>query len=252
MGESTPARPVVKLVAWLKRYPFGAAGALILAVFLLFAVAAPWLAPYEPLAPNFAHALVGPSRGHWLGTDNLGRDQLSRIVFGSRPALEVGVISTVMSLLIGASLGMVAGYRADRTFDQVIMRVMYAIQAFPAIVLALAITAALGLGLSSAIIAITIVNIPFFTRLTRGQVLAAREEVYVEAARASGASESVIMVRHLLPNVASPLLVQASLTVGYAIILEATLSFLGVGVQPPAPSWGAMLKIGYPYLGVAP
>lgn len=246
------ARPIARIASWLRRYPLGAAGAGILTFFIVFAMAAPFVAPYDPIATNFSQALVRPSGAHWLGTDNLGRDQLSRIMFGARPALKVGLISTLLSLIVGASVGLLAGYRGGQSLDHLVMRVMDALQAFPAIVLALAVTAALGLGLSSAIAAITVVNVPFFTRLARGQVLAAREEMYIEAVRASGARESRIMARHLLPNIASPLLVQAYLTVGYAIILEATLSFLGVGVQPPEPSWGGMLKAGYPFLTVAP
>jgi ABC-type dipeptide/oligopeptide/nickel transport system permease subunit len=211
----------------------------------------PSFAPYDPLQIRPADALAGPSPLYWLGTDTLGRDELSRVIYGARPSLGVGFASVMLSVLVGAPLGLVAGYRVGLA-DQVIMRALDALQAFPGVVLALAIAAALGPGVQNAVLAVALVYVPVFARLIRGQALAARALPYMETARASGADGTRIVLRHLLPNIAPPLLIQVYLTVAYAILLEATLSFLGVGVQPPAPSWGSMLRDGYAYLSLAP
>jgi peptide/nickel transport system permease protein len=192
-----------------------------------------------------------PDREHLLGSDELGRDILSRLVYGARVSLAVGVLSVGISLLIGVSLGLVAGYRGG-WLDEVIMRLMDGLLAFPALVLALAITAALGPSLGNAMIAIGIVGIPGFARLVRGQVLSIRALEFVEAARAAGLSDRRIILRHVAPNVLAPIIVHASLRIAFAVLTEASLSFLGLGAQPPTPSWGSMLNAGREYLEMAP
>ena len=192
-----------------------------------------------------------PSTAHPLGTDDLGRDILSRIIYGGRVSLEVALISVSISLGIGLIIGLITGYWKG-WIDNLLMRFMDAILAFPSLVLALAIAAVLGAKLINAIIAIGIVYIPQFARLIRGQVLSVSNLEYVQSARALGASSRRIIFFHILPNITTPLIVQITLSVGYAILAEASLSFLGVGVQPPQPAWGTMLRMGYPYLEAAP
>jgi peptide/nickel transport system permease protein len=227
-------------------------GLAVIVVLILAALLAPVIAPYNPDRPDFGAALEGPSSAHWFGADNLGRDIFTRVVYGSRVSLQVGIIAVGISLVIGTTLGLIAGYSGVGLIDTIIMRCMDALLAFPTLVLALAITAALGPGLRNAMIAIGIVGMPIFARLTRGQVLSVREREFVEAARTIGAGHMRIMVQHVLPNVTAPLIVQASLSVAVAILSEATLSFLGLGVQPPEPSWGSMVSRGKDYLDLAP
>jgi ABC-type dipeptide/oligopeptide/nickel transport system permease subunit len=228
--------------------PLGVGIVLLIA---LIAVAAPLIAPYDPITTNPLAVLEAPSLAHPMGTDNIGRDTLSRIIFGSRVSLQVGAIAVGIALVAGITIGLVAGYAGGWT-DTVVMRAMDALQAFPALILALAITAALGPGLNNAMIAIGVVYVPLFARLIRAQVLAVRRLDYVEAARVLGASGSRIAVRHVLPNSVAPITVQATLSVGFAIIAEASLSFLGLGVQPPTATWGNMLKIGIPFMELSP
>ena len=234
-----------------RRFPLPLGGFIILAVFTLAAIGAPLLAPSDPLKVELPSMLRPPSADHLLGTDDLGRDTLSRILYGGRVSLEVALISVSISLGFGLVIGLVTGYRRG-WIDTFLMRVMDAILAFPSLVLALAIAAVLGAKLINAIIAIGIVYIPQFARLARGQVLAVTELEYVKAARALGASNRRIILVHILPNITTPLVVQITLSVGYAILAEASLSFLGVGIQPPQPAWGTMLRTGYPYLEAAP
>lgn len=222
----------------------------VLAVFVSAALAS-FVAPADPKKTNFDALLQPPSRDHLLGTDDLGRDILSRIIFGARTSLLAGVISVGLALSVGLPLGLMSGYFRGQ-FDNVLMRLTDALLSFPFLVLALAIAAVLGAGLGKAMIAIGIVFTPGFIRLSRAQVLSEREKVYVEAARALGASDARIIWRHILPNSLSPVLVQASLAMAAAITAEATLSFLGLGTQPPTPSWGSMLNIAQAYLGKAP
>lgn len=223
----------------------------VIVTLLVTAAFAPFLAPYDPTEQSLERMLQPPGRGHILGTDDLGRDILSRVVYGARVSLLVGVLSVGISLLIGVSLGLVAGYRAG-WLDEVIMRVMDGLLAFPALVLALAITAALGPSLRNAMIAIGIVGIPGFARLVRGQVLSLRAQEFVEAARAAGLDDGRIILRHIAPSTLAPIIVHASLRVAFAVLAEAGLSFLGLGTQPPTPSWGAMLNVGREYLEMAP
>jgi peptide/nickel transport system permease protein len=226
-------------------------GLVILAVVLLCAVAAPLLAPYDPNEQDYLVITEPPSSNHLFGTDDLGRDVLSRIIYGSRVSLEVGLIAVGIAVLCGVTFGLLAGYTGG-VADDMIMRFVDAIQAFPNLILALAITAALGPSIANAMVAIGFVAAPGMARLTRGQTLSVREREFVAAARVCGASPLAIMRRHIWPNVTAPIVVQATLLLGTAIVTEAALSFLGVGVQPPTPSWGAMLRTGSQYLEVAP
>jgi peptide/nickel transport system permease protein len=214
-------------------------------------VLAPFISPYDPNRQRLLEALQAPSAEHLLGTDENGRDVLSRILYGTRISLAAGIFSVSIALILGITTGLLSGYFGGKV-DNIIMRFMDALLAFPTLVLALAITAALGPGLRNAMIAIGIVGTPIFARLTRGQVLSVREREFVEAARTLGAGHLRIMLTHILPNVMAPLIVQMSLSVAVAILAEATLSFLGLGVQPPEPSWGSMVSRGKDYLDLAP
>jgi peptide/nickel transport system permease protein len=206
------------------------------------------LSLYDPVADQFyARANQGPSTLHPLGTDYVGRDILSRIVYGARISMLVGVISVGIGLLFGVTFGVLGGYLGGWV-DTIVMRFVDVIWAFPSLILALAITAALGSGIGNAMIAIGILNVPFFARLARGSTLTAREMDYVMAARTLGGTPVRIMLHHVLPNIAAPVIVQASLAFGVAVVTEASLSFLGVGAQPPTPSWGVDLQVGYQYL----
>jgi ABC-type dipeptide/oligopeptide/nickel transport system permease subunit len=225
---------------------------LVLVFFVLCAVFAPLVAPHDPVKPNLAGGvLLGPSGAHWLGTDDLGRDVLSRLIYGTRVSLSVGLISVGIALGAGVLLGLAAGYFKGKT-DMLIMRVMDALLAFPSLILALAITSFLGAGLGNAMIAIGLVAMPNYARLVRGQVIATSGREFVEAAHALGARDWRIIYRHILPNIMAPIIVQSTLNVATAILSEAGLSFLGLGVQPPTPSWGSMVAQGRGYLETAP
>lgn len=215
------------------------------------ALLAPWLVRASPIKPDFGSVLAPPSLAHPMGTDDLGRDEFSRVIFGARIALLAGVISVSIAVVIGLPVGLLSGYYGGRV-DDVVMRLTDALLSFPFLVLALALVAILGAGVDKAMIAIGLVFTPRFIRLARAQVLGEREQPYVEAARAMGAGDGRILWRHLLPNSLSPLLVQASLDMAGAITAEATLSFLGLGTQPPTPAWGSMLNLAQSYLSTAP
>ncbi|HLZ32127.1 MAG TPA: ABC transporter permease [Chloroflexota bacterium] len=226
-------------------------GLVVLTLVVVCALAAPLIAPYAPNEQDYLALTDPPSLAHPLGTDDIGRDVLSRIIYGSRVSLEVGLIAVGIALAVGVCFGLVAGY-AGGPADDAIMRIVDAIQAFPNLILALAITAALGANIANAMLAIGFVAMPGIARLTRGQTLSVREREFVAAARACGATPLGILRLHILPNITAPIIVQATLLMGTAIVTEAALSFLGVGVQPPTPSWGAMLRTGSQYLEVAP
>jgi peptide/nickel transport system permease protein len=226
-------------------------GLVISAIVVFCALFAPLISPYDPNLQDYAALTEAPSLAHPLGTDDIGRDVLSRVIYGSRISLEVGAITVAISLTVGVTLGLVSGY-VGGWVDDVIMRVVDAIQAFPGLILALAIAAALGPSIGNVMIAIGVVAAPGIARLTRGQALSMRERDFVAAARVVGVSPLAIMFRHIWPNVTAPIIVQATLLMASAILTEAGLSFLGVGVQPPTPSWGSMLQTGRQYLEVAP
>lgn len=233
------------------RRPLALAGGAVILAFALIAAAAPLLAPHAPSATDFLAVRQPPSALYPLGTDDVGRDVLSRVIFGARASLLAGVISVAIALLAGVPLGLVAGYYQGR-IDEALMRFTDALLSFPFLILAVALAAAFGPSLTNAMVAIGIAAAPTFIRLTRGQVLAVKAEDYVQAARALGASDGRIIVRNVLPNIMAPLLVQASLTIAQAIIAESSLSFLGLGVQPPTPSWGGMLNTAKNFMSQAP
>ena len=225
-------------------------GLIIFLAVIVVSLLAPWISPYDPNATNTSELIKPPSSAHWMGTDELGRDVLSRIISGTRISLVVGVIAVLIALASGSLLGLIAGYWRGY-IDNVIMSVMDAIWAFPTLILALAITAALGPSLTNVTIAIGLVFTPGFARLVRGMVLTVREREYIQSARSIGLNDREIITRYIWPNITPTIIVQASLNAAQAIIAEASLSFLGLGIQPPAASWGSMLKAGYPYLEMA-
>lgn len=226
-------------------------GLAIVAVYVVLALAADWLPLRGPLQMQPAQRMAGPSWGHPFGADTFGRDMLSRVVFGARLSLQVSVTSVAAALLAGTLLGLIAGY-AGGWADQAIMRLMDVFFSFPSILLALGIVAALGPNPSNVVIAIAVVYTPIFARVVRGPVLALKEREYVEAARALGAGAPRILRLHILPNLLSVLIVQASIALSWAVLTEASLSFLGLSAQPPAPSWGVMLNEGRQNLELAP
>lgn len=226
-------------------------GLVIIVFFILLAIFAPLLEPYPPTVPDLSNVLQPPGPAHWFGTDNIGRDILSRIVEGSRVSLWVGIFTVGTAMLIGVPLGLLAGYGRGLV-DAVIMRLVDAFLAFPAIILAIAIVAVRGPGLDNVMIALVFVLWTGYARVTRGVTLVLREEDYVLAARALGVPTIRILWRHIFPNAVAPLLVIASLGLGNAILAEAALSFLGLGIQPPAASWGSMLNFGMQFLRDAP
>jgi len=226
-------------------------GAVIIVIFAATALGAPWLAPYNPQATNWSKIRKPADAHNWLGTDDLGRDVLSRVIWGAQVSLLAGVLSVLLAMLAGVPVGLISGYYRGR-LDQVIMRITDALLAFPFLILAIALAATLGPSLTNATCAIGLAAVPGFVRLTRGQVLAVREEDYVQGARAVGASDLRIFWRYILPNSFAPLLVQATVNIAGAIIAESTLSFLGLGVQPPTPSWGSMLNVAQGFLNQAP
>jgi peptide/nickel transport system permease protein len=232
------------------RQPAIAVGAVVMLIFLLVALLAPLLAPYEPLGQNISAGLNAPSAAHLFGTDKLGRDIFSRILYGARISLFVGVAVVLISGAVGTLLGVVAGYLGGWA-DEALMRITDIFFAFPALILAMAIAGALGPSLQNALIAISAVTWPVYARLLRGQVLALKEREFVLAARTVGVPEWQIIVRHLLPNMLAPLLVQGSFDMGGAITAVAGLSFIGFGAQPPTPEWGVMISDARTYMATA-
>ncbi len=232
---------LARAVAFSRQKPLGAISAVIIVLFILGAVLAPLITPYDPLKTNLPQLLKSPSWRHPFGTDELGRDLLTRIIYGGRVSLYVGFLSVLIGTTIGAVLGLVSGYWQG-TADMLIQRVIDTIMAFPSLILALALTSILHRSTNSTLVVIGIVIIPSAARVVRGATMTAKQNVYVEAARAIGCSNLRVLVRHILPNVVAPIIVVASVFLGSAIIVEASLSFLGVGVPPPTPSWGSMLS----------
>jgi len=226
-------------------------GLAVVLFFVALALLAPWIAPHDPVATSWGAVRKAPSAAYWFGTDELGRDVLSRVVWGTQASLLAGVVSVGISLLLGVPIGLAAGFLGGWV-DGLISRVTDAFLACPFLILAIALAAFLGPSLSNAMIAIGVSATPIFVRLTRGQVLSVKVEDYVEAARAVGNPPWRIALRHVLPNVTAPLIVQSTLAIAAAVIAEASLSFLGLGQQPPAPSWGSMLNTAKNYMDNAP
>ncbi|MEZ3469511.1 MAG: ABC transporter permease [Schaedlerella sp.] len=225
-------------------------GSIILLLFVLMAAFAPVLAPYDPFYMDPAAALTGPSPEHLLGTDNMGRDILSRIIYGSQISLKVSLASVAIATAAGVLLGVAAGYFGGIT-DAVISRILEVMLSFPEVLLALLIMSILGSSLNNIMLAIGIVYTPIFARIARGAVLSVKDSLYVEAARSIGVRDVTIIVRHVLPNILSPVLVQVTLSLAFAILSEAALSFLGIGVEPDIPSWGIMLNNGKAWIEIA-
>lgn len=226
-------------------------GFVIIIIMILLAIAAPLWAPYDPFTQDLRNALQGPSAAHPFGTDALGRDMLSRIIYGSRASLSVGLVSTAIAGCAGIALGLLSGY-LGKVVDAVVMRIMDAMMSIPVIILALFLGSVLGKGLGNVMLCIGIVMIPSYARLTRGQVLAVKQLDYVTAGKIGGATRFKNAVKHILPNCLSPNLVLMTMNLGSAILTEASLSFLGMGINPPTPSWGAMVSEGYKYLSTNP
>ena len=231
--------------------PVGAVGLVVTIVLALVAILAPYLAPYDPIWQIPGTELRPPSAQHPCGTDELGRDVLSRIIYGSRVSLMVGLMAVTLGSLVGVMTGLAAGYFGGWV-DDLVMRLYDSLLAFPAILLGIAVASVMGPGAVNAAIALAIVSVPQFARITRACVLCEREKEYVVAARALGAKDERILGRHILPNIFAPVLMQLTLAMAYAVLLEAGLSFLGLGAQPPEPSWGSMLSASRTYLRQAP
>jgi peptide/nickel transport system permease protein len=239
--EAPRARWLAAILDFAKRRPLGAIGAGIVVVMVVTAATAGIIAPFDPLETDYAAMLAAPDATHWLGTDAFGRDVLSRIIYGSRTALMVGLGAAFLGATIGAVIGVSSAYFGGR-IDLVVQRVMDVFFAFPVIILALAVVAILGTGAGNVILAIATPMIPRCARVVRASALAVREMPYVDAARASGFGHRRIILRHMLPNVMAPILILATAFLGEAILLEASLSFLGLGVQEPTAAWGLMLR----------
>ncbi|WP_420596623.1 nickel transporter permease [Deinococcus sp.] len=251
---ATPTRSQRRMPAPLRRFvgnKLAVFGAAALLIFVALALLAPWAARIDPSLVSFTDLRQAPSAAHFFGTDELGRDVFSRVIYGARVSLSAGLISVTLALVIGTAIGLIAGYLGG-WIDDVLMRLTDALLALPFLVLAIALAAILGPSLQNTMIAIAVVTAPAFARITRGEVLSQRGRDYVQAAQALGAKDSRLIVRHLLPNISGALIVQTSLAVANAILAESSLSFLGLGVQPPTPSWGSMLNAARGYLADAP
>jgi peptide/nickel transport system permease protein len=243
-----PWRRVRRLAA---RSKAGTAALAVIAAFIVIALASPLLAPADPLYQDYDALLTAPSAAHPFGTDQVGRDLLSRVMYGTRVSLVVGLISVGIAIVVGTPIGLVSGYFRG-LLDDVLMRIIDAFIAFPSLILALAIVTVLKPSVFNVMLAIGVTYIPIFARLMRSQVLSIRTYDYVSAARSLGANDTRIMLRHVLPNALSPIIVQATLGLGFAVLAEASLGYLGVGVQPPTPTWGSALNQGAPLLERAP
>jgi ABC-type dipeptide/oligopeptide/nickel transport system permease subunit len=243
--------PALALLRAVARHRLAGVGLVIIAVLIIIAMFAPVLAPYSPFQQDLYHVLAPPSRLHLLGTDNLGRDLLSRLLYGARVSLFVGIVSSLVSAVLGVVIGLIAGFKGG-IIDAIIMRITDAFLCFPPLIFILAMSAALGPGLQNVMLSFALFGWTGFARLTRGQVLLVRELPFIEAARSVGVPAMRIMFRHILPNIVAPLLVAITITIGTAILVESGVSFLGLGVQPPTASWGKELRVGFTYLEAAP
>jgi peptide/nickel transport system permease protein len=236
---------------WARYDIRGALSLLVLLVMAATALLAPWITPYSPTAQDYSNMLAEPSLSHWLGTDDLGRDVLSRLIHGTSSSLYAAFLAVGVALVVGVPIGLIAGFIGGWV-DQVISRIIDTFLSFPAIVLAVAVTGAMGIGLTNAMLAVGLVFAPQLARLVRARTLVARQELYVDAARCFGASTFRLLSRHVLPNAIQPVIVQATLLLAVALLAEASLSFLGLGVQLPDVSWGMMIARGYMYMEIAP
>ncbi len=243
--------PSAALLRAIARHRLARVGLVIIALLFFLAIFAPVLSPYGPYEQDLYRVLAPPSTVHWFGTDNLGRDLFSRILYGARVSLFVGIGSTALSAVLGVIIGLFAGFRGG-TIDAIIMRVTDAFLCFPPLIFILAMSAALGPGLQNLMLSFAIFGWTVFARIARGQVLLVRELPFVEAARSVGVPSRRIMMRHILPNILAPILIAITITVGAAILAESGVSFLGLGVQPPTASWGKELRVGFTYLEAAP
>ncbi|HWU36652.1 MAG TPA: ABC transporter permease [Candidatus Acidoferrum sp.] len=253
-GRVPRPAPITRLQrAWRRalRRPPAFVGVVVVLLFVGMAVGAPWIATTDPLRTNWSQIRKAPTLTHLFGTDDLGRDVFSRVVWGARISMQAGVFSILLAIAFGVPIGLVAGYYR-RGIDQVIMRLTDAWLSFPFLILAIGLVTILGTSLTNATVAIGLAATPTYIRLTRGLVLSTKEEDYVQSARALGGGDVRMMIRHILPNIFSALLVQATVSIPGAIIAEAILSFLGLGVQPPSPSWGTMLNTAQQFLETAP
>lgn len=246
-----PAVAVGGLFRWLRRDLRATLSLGFLLLLVLVAVLAPVIAPHSPTDQNLDAMLLAPSAEHWLGTDDLGRDVLSRLIHGAPATLYASFLAVAIACLIGVPIGLIAGFLGG-WIDDAIGRIVDTLLSFPAIVLAIGVTGALGIGLTNGMIAVGIVFSPLLARLVRAQTMIVRQELYVDAARCFGASNLRIILHHIVPNAIQPVIVQITLLLAAALLAEASLSFLGLGVQPPQPSWGAMLARAYNYLEIAP
>jgi peptide/nickel transport system permease protein len=227
------------------------AGGAVVIVLIIVAIAAPYFAPYDPMDQDLANSMAGPSMTHLAGTDVHGRDIFSRIIHGTRISLRIGFLGMLLGCVVGVILGLVSGYYGG-WLDTIIMRLLDVQLAFPGLLVAICIIAIIGPGLENVILAVGIFSVPLFARVTRAQVLSLKEQEFILAARMMGAQDGRIMVTHLLPNAVAPILVLCTLRIATAILTAASLSFLGLGAQPPTPEWGAMLSDGRAYLSIAP
>ena len=249
--EKKGGGPFKDTVRKLIKIPLANFGFAVIFIVLICVIFAPWISPYGPFEQNVDDRLQGVSTSHLLGTDELGRDVLSRIIYGSRVSMVVSVGAVSFGAIVGVLLGLIAAY-AGRWVDEIIMRVMDAMFAFPSLILAIGLVAVLGASLLNIVIAIGIANIPWMARIVRSQALSVREREFVKAARTVGAGSGRIIFYHIWPNCAAPVIVQATLGMAYAIMAEAALSFLGLGVPPPTPTWGMMLRLSFPVLRQSP
>lgn len=248
--EARPTR-LSRFGRWFRSDLRGAVSFTFLCVLIVMSVLAPWISPYSPIAQDFDAALAPMSAEHWLGADDLGRDVLSRLIYGGTASLYASFLAVFVAVLIGVPVGLLAGYLGGWV-DEIVSRIIDSFLSFPAIVLAIAVTGALGIGLTNGMISVGIVFAPQLARLVRARTLVVRHELYVDSARCFGASTGRILWRHVLPNTIQPVIVQVTLLLAGALLAEASLSFLGLGIQPPNASWGAMLARAYQNMEIAP